>query len=152
MRDRERCPPATSVPGRSLPALDGSLKTRRQVPESLLLPANFDQQEPLMSASATPKQGDHVFNALESAIMRPFETIRSLRSTLVDSQHFLYDYLLQTYSMAKMMADQPDLLSGRKLVASPGEGDDAVKVLTTLRSRYPALARIDSGNLRNVHQ
>jgi hypothetical protein len=26
-----------------------------------------------MSASATPKQGDHVFNAIESAILRPFE-------------------------------------------------------------------------------
>jgi hypothetical protein len=53
------------------------------------------------TAAATPKQGDHVFNPVETPIIRPFETIRSLRSTFVDGEHFIHDYLLHSYSMAK---------------------------------------------------
>lgn len=57
-----------------------------------------------MSATATPKQGDHVFNAVDTALMRPFETVKSLRSPIIQGQHFVHDYLLQSYSMATQIA------------------------------------------------
>ena len=37
-----------------------------------------------MASPAVPRQGDHVFNAVATALMHPFETIGSLRS-LADS-------------------------------------------------------------------
>src|SRR6059058_1268886 len=80
----------------------------------------------VMSASATPKQGDHVFNAVEIAIMRPFESIRALRSALVDGEHFLHDYLLHSYSMARNMADAPVLVAARNLVALAGAEEDSL--------------------------
>jgi hypothetical protein len=57
-----------------------------------------------VSATATPKQGDHVFNAVDTALMRPFETVKSLRSPIIQGQHFVHDYLLQSYSMATQIA------------------------------------------------
>lgn len=105
-----------------------------------------------MSASAIPKQGDHVFNAVDTALIRPFETLRSLRSPLIEGQHFVPDYLLHSYSMAKQIAELPILAAGRKLVASAGAEDDALRELLELRSRYPALARINSAVLRDVHK
>src|SRR5438309_2125078 len=104
-----------------------------------------------MSASATPKQGDHVFNAVEIAIMRPFESIRALRSALVDGEHFLHDYLLHSYSMARNMADAPILVAARNLVALAGAEEDSLREISALRSRYPALARVSSQLLREIH-
>ena len=39
--------------------------------------------------------------------MRPFETMRSLRSPIIDGQHFVHDYLMHSYSMAKQIAEGP---------------------------------------------
>ncbi len=104
-----------------------------------------------MSATAIPKQGDHVFNALDAALMCPFESMRSLRSPMVEGQHFIHDYLLHSYSMAKEIAGLPILAEGRKLVASAGAEEDALRELLRLRPQYPALVRINSAALRAVH-
>jgi len=103
-----------------------------------------------MSASAAPSQGDHVFNAIEGALMAPFETIRSFRSTVLDVQHFLSDALLQTFSFARRMADQPELRSARSLVAGPNSGPDAVRIWARLQAGATSPA-INAGQLRIVH-
>jgi hypothetical protein len=108
------------------------------------------QREGLVSATATPKQGDHVFNAVDTAVMRPFETVKLFGSPII--QHFVYDYLLHSYSMAKQIAEAPILAAGRTLVASVGAEEDSLRELLKLRPRYPALARINSTVLRDVHQ
>ena len=104
-----------------------------------------------MSASATPKQGDHVFNAVETAILAPFETIRSLRSPLVDGQHFLYDYLLHSYSIAKNIADAFTGLAARSLSASAGAEQDALREMGKLSGQHVALRRVDAQRLREIH-
>ena len=73
-----------------------------------------------MSATATPKQGDHVFNAVDTALMGPFETVKLFRSPIIEGQHFVYDYLLHSYSMAKQIAEAPILAAGRKLESEIG--------------------------------
>ncbi|MBI4909056.1 MAG: hypothetical protein HY820_35875 [Acidobacteria bacterium] len=100
----------------------------------------------------TPKQGDHVFNAIETAILGPVETIRGLRSAIVDGQHFLHDYLLISYSLARRIADSPALVAARKYVASGGAEEDAVREIAALRTRRPKLARITPALLRDMHQ
>ena len=105
-----------------------------------------------MSATATPKQGDHVFNAGDTALMLPFETVKSLRSPIIEGQHFVHDYLLQSYSMARQIAEVAILVAARNLVASAGAEEDALRELLNLRPRYPALVRINSVVLRVVHQ
>ncbi|HZQ53008.1 MAG TPA: hypothetical protein VFB14_12470 [Bryobacteraceae bacterium] len=104
-----------------------------------------------MSSSATPKQGDHVFNAIDIALLRPFESIRSLRSVNVDGEHFLHDYLLHCYSMARKMAEAPAVLTARKFVASANAEENALREFARLRSRYPSLARITPALLREIH-
>jgi hypothetical protein len=104
-----------------------------------------------MSASATPKQGDHVFNAVETAIPAPFETIRSLRSGFADGQHFLHDYLLHSYSIAKNIADAFTTLAARSLSASAGAEQDALRDIGKLCAPYPALRRVNAGMLRDIH-
>ena len=104
-----------------------------------------------MAASATPKQGDHVFNAVETAILAPFETIRSLRSGLADGQHFLYDYLLHGYSIAKNIGDAFTELAARGLSASAGAEQDALREIGKLSAQYPALRRVNAPALRDIH-
>jgi hypothetical protein len=84
--------------------------------------------------------------------MRPFETMRSLRSPIIDGQHFVHDYLMHSYSMAKQIAEGPILGAGRKLVASAGAEEEALRELLKLRLRYPGLVRINSAVLRDAHQ
>lgn len=104
-----------------------------------------------MSASATPKQGDHVFNAVETAILRPFDTIRSLRSAHIDGQHFLQDYLLNSYSLVRMQAEAPVLIAAREFVASAGAEEEALRELKSLSMRHPALMRVTPSVLREIH-
>jgi hypothetical protein len=104
-----------------------------------------------LSDTAIPRQGDHIFNAIDTALMRPFETVRSLRSPIVEGGHFIYDYVLHCYSLHRGMAELPILVAGRKLIASAGAEEDALRELLRLRPRYPALVRIDSAALRAVH-
>jgi len=104
-----------------------------------------------MSASATPKQGDHVFNAVETAILEPFETIRSLQSGVADGHHFLYDYLLHGYSIAKNIADAFTGLAARDLSASAGAEQDALREIGKLSAQYPALRRVNAQGLREAH-
>jgi hypothetical protein len=104
-----------------------------------------------MSASATPKQGDHVFNAVETAILAPFETIRSLRSGVADGQHFLHDYLLHAYSIAKNIGDAFKELAARGLSASGGAEQDALREIAKLSAQYPALRRVNAQGLRDIH-
>jgi hypothetical protein len=104
-----------------------------------------------MSASATPKQGDHVFNAVETAILAPFETIRSLRSAVTEGQHFLYDYLLHSYSIAKNMAEAFTGTGARILSASAGAEQDALREIGKLSAQYPVLGRVNAQGLREIH-
>lgn len=104
-----------------------------------------------MSDATTPKQGDHVFNAIDSAIMRPFETIRSLRSPVIDGQQFIYTFLLHSYSLAKQLAEMPVHAASRKYVASAGDEHEALRLIGALRGRFPSLARVSAALLREIH-
>lgn len=104
-----------------------------------------------MAATTTPKQGHHVFNAIDIALLRPFERIRSLRSTEVDGQHFLNDYLLYCYSLAKTMADTSVAVAARQFVATASAEENALREIARLRWRYPMLARITPEFLPDVH-
>lgn len=104
-----------------------------------------------MSASAAPKQGDHVFDAIELAIMRPFDSIRAMRSDLIDGEHFLHDFLLHSYSIARKMAETRALVTSRKLVASAAAEADALREIAQLRTKYTALARITGDLLHDTH-
>ena len=105
-----------------------------------------------MAASTTPKQGHHVFNAIDIALLRPFETVRSLRSTEIDGQHFLEDFLLHCYSLAKTMADASAGLAARQFVASASAEENALREIARLRSRYPMLGRITPEMLDDIHR
>jgi len=104
-----------------------------------------------MAPNSNPKQGDHVFNEVAFVIMRPFETIRTLGSAFVQGKHFLYDYILHSYSWAKQIADAPALATARQLTASADADADALRVLNQLKFKYPALARTTPSVLRDAH-
>jgi hypothetical protein len=108
-------------------------------------------QEASMSASAAPKQGDHVFNAVDAAVLHPYETMFSLRTALVDGQQFVHDYLLHSYSFVRDIARNHVLVAARKYVATAGNEQDAVRELIRLASRHPVLRNITPGLLRDVH-
>ena len=104
-----------------------------------------------MASPAVPRQGDHVFNAIATALMHPFDTIGSFRSVLVDGRHFIHDYLLRCYSFTKDIAESRIVEESRKHSASAGAEEDALRELAKLRGRYPALARINAAQLRDIH-
>lgn len=105
-----------------------------------------------MSAGAAPKQGDHVFNAIETALLKPFETIQALRSELVEGTYFIHDYLLTSYSVAKNIAGAPTLVQARSLIATAGAEDAALREISALMSRFPGLARlVTPAVLRQIH-
>jgi hypothetical protein len=88
-----------------------------------------------MSSGTTPKQGDHVFNDLEQAFIRPFETIRALQSPHVFGQNFLYDYLLHPYSLLKQAAETHALAEARTIAASQGAEEDALRSIQGFERR-----------------
>lgn len=104
-----------------------------------------------MAAGTTPKQGDHVFNAVDDAIMHPYDTVASLRSELVDGQQFIHEYLLHSYSFAHDLSRNPLWSSARRYVSMPGAEQETLRELKNLSSRNPALARITPVLLRNIH-
>jgi len=104
-----------------------------------------------MSAAGTPKQGDHVFNSVEAEVLRPFETLRSLKSEHVDGRTFLHDYLLATYTFALNLAETRELRTARDLSASAGAEADALRLLSTQGRRYPSLLTITPDVLRSAH-
>jgi hypothetical protein len=104
-----------------------------------------------MASPVVPRQGDHVFNAIATALMHPFDTIASFRSVLVDGRHFVHDYLLRCYSFAKDIAESRIVEESRKHSASAGAEEEALRELAKLRGRYPALARINAAQLREIH-
>ena len=105
-----------------------------------------------MASATAPKQGDHVFNAVDTALMRPFQTISSLRSGLVDGQHFIHDYLLQIDGLAREIARSRILADSRMHVATAGAEEDALREFSKLKTRLPALARVNATVLRDAHQ
>jgi hypothetical protein len=104
-----------------------------------------------MASPAVPRQGDHVFNAIAAALMRPFDTIGSFRSILIDGRHFVHDYLLRCYSFTREIAESRVIEESRRHAASAGAEEDALRELAKLRGRFPALARINAARLREVH-
>jgi len=102
-------------------------------------------------STAVTKQGDHIFNFLETPILRPFDTIKSLRSAYVDGEHFVQDYLLHSYSLTRQVAEKPVLVEARKYSASAGAEEDALRELAALRPKYPSLARLNAALLREIH-
>lgn len=105
-----------------------------------------------MATSGAPRQGDHVFNDLSLAFLRPFEILQSLSSSHLDGRHFLNDYLLHAHSFARLMAEAPPLTQARTLAASAGDEDNALSEIARLRARNPALARINAAYLRTIHE
>ncbi|MEZ5399417.1 MAG: hypothetical protein R2729_07085 [Bryobacteraceae bacterium] len=104
-----------------------------------------------MAASATPKQGDHVFNAVDTAILRPYETFASLQSPLANGRLFLQDYLLNSYSFTRDLATRSVLREARRYVATASD-EDTVRELAKLRSWPPVLARVTPELLRGIHR
>ena len=51
------------------------------------------------------KQGDHVFNDLQTAIERPIDSIRSATNAGLDGRHFLTDYLPHGTDLAQPALD-----------------------------------------------
>lgn len=98
-----------------------------------------------------PRQGDHVFNSLETAVMRPFDVIASLQSPHVSGQYFIYDYLLHSYSLAKQTAESPALTAARRFAATASGHESAQRLLASLRSRYPSLTRVSGAMLQTIH-
>jgi hypothetical protein len=104
-----------------------------------------------MASGATPRQGDHVFNDLSLALLRPFDIIQSLTSPHVDGRHFIHDYLVHAHGLVKTMADAPKLSEARTLAAFAGDEENALREIAALRTRNPALARITPPFLRTIH-
>jgi hypothetical protein len=104
-----------------------------------------------VAATATPKQGDHVFNDVETAIIGPFDTLRSLRSEFVEGQRFVPQYLLQSYGYAKHLAKNQGIAAARGYTASSGDEDQALREISRLRLRKPAFGRISRQLLRDTH-
>ena len=80
-----------------------------------------------MSTFGTPKQGDHVFNDVATAILSPFETIASFGMSRGSGRDFIARYLLHTHHLAKELAGKPILQTARKWSASAGAQDDALR-------------------------
>ena len=104
-----------------------------------------------MATSHAPKQGDHVFNDLREVLLRPFQSISALRSPPADGMRFIQLYLLHTADRVRRAANNEGLQTARKLSASQGAEEDAIKLLTALGDRRPALRRLNPGLLRKVH-
>jgi hypothetical protein len=83
--------------------------------------------------------------------MRPFKSLCSLRSPDVDGQHFVHDYLLHCYSLAKKMGEAPAMVIARKFVATANTEENALREFTRMRPRYPSLARITAPMMRAIH-
>lgn len=98
-----------------------------------------------------PKQGDHVFNDLETAIVAPVETITSFQGDTVNGQHFLDDYLLHTKCMFQKLAGDELWRSSRSYTASDGDEEDVLKELRKLQPKMPSLPRLEPVLLREIH-
>ena len=72
----------------------------------------------MAAQTAPPRQGDHVFNDLSTAVLKPFLSIKALQSPFADGAQFLYSHLLLTYSIARQIADSPALIDARRLTAT----------------------------------
>src|SRR3954464_14831551 len=97
-----------------------------------------------------PRQGDHVFNDVSTALSKPFDTVKAFHSPHVDGQEFLYTNLLFTYSLVRQASVEPALLSARELVAT-ADMERTSRALDPLRSRYPDVAAVNPNLLRNLH-
>jgi len=100
---------------------------------------------------ATPKQGDHVFNDVATAILSPFETISSFYLSRGSGRDFIARYLLHTHNLAKELADRQVLRTMRRFSASEGAQDDALRELGKLAGRNPRLASVNPGLLNSIH-
>lgn len=106
----------------------------------------------IMGGSHTPKQGDHVFNAVNDVLMLPFESLSGLQvPPPADGSRFVQIYLLHSADRIRRIADNEGLSAARKLSASQGAEEDALRVLAGLSDRRPALRRVNPGLLRKVH-
>jgi hypothetical protein len=101
-----------------------------------------------MPTSHEPLQGDHVINDVRTAVLRPFEIIRSLHSADVDGQHFLHDHLVSTYSFLRGAVESHD--AARAFVATGGM-ESTLRALSELRPRFPRAAAVTAAQLRALH-
>lgn len=83
--------------------------------------------------------------------MRPFQSLCSLRSPDLDEGHFVYDYLLHCYSLAKKMGEAPAMVMARRFVATANAEENTLRELTRMRPRYPSIARLTASMLRDIH-
>ncbi len=104
-----------------------------------------------MASFSAPKQGDHVFNDVATAILSPFEIIGSANLSRGTGRDFIQRYLLHTHNLAKELADRAVLRTMRRFSASEGGQDDALRELGKLAGRYPRLASLNPGVLHGIH-
>jgi hypothetical protein len=104
-----------------------------------------------MAAPVGPRQGDHVFNDIETAILRPFEAISAMPWSFGGGRQFLARYLLHTYEMARDLAGRAVHRNARTLSAPANAGADAVRELGRLVRQYPELRNLSAGVLLGIH-
>lgn len=97
------------------------------------------------------KQGDHVFNDLEGAILAPFETLAQLRSEELQGEDFVNDYLLHAKTLAKNLAEDEFWLATRSIVATSHDEDDVIKELRKLQLQFPSIPVINNEVMNSTH-
>jgi hypothetical protein len=97
------------------------------------------------------KQGDHVFNDLQTAIERPIHSIRSATNAGVDGHHFLIDYLPHGADLARRILRDPIWLAVRQYVAAPGQEQDGLNRLNRVATNRGFVARVTYQKLVHAH-
>lgn len=97
-----------------------------------------------MSDNSTPKQGDHVFNDLSTAIVRPFETIKSLP----EGRMFIFEHLVKFDDSMRELSERADLQESRKFTAMDGDEQDAFQ---RPPAQFQSLSRTELQTLHNAN-
>lgn len=99
---------------------------------------------------STPKQGDHVFNDLESGILRPFRVVSSIGCGNAPGHPALSDYMHVGIDDAKRLFRRAAYTDARRLVSHPSVEADILKVLNPRRRQY-GRAELTLQKLRDTH-
>ena len=97
------------------------------------------------------KQGDHVFNDLQTAIERPIDSIRSATNAGLDGRHFLIDYLPHGTDLARRILRDPIWSAVRQYVATPGQEQDALNRLHRVATNRGFVARVTYQKVVQAH-
>lgn len=98
----------------------------------------------MSDTTTTPKQGDHVFNDLSTAIVRPFETIKSLP----EGRMFVFEHLVKFDDSMRELSERPDLQESRKYSAMDGDEQDAFQ---RPPAQFQSLSRVELQALHDAN-